>query len=250
MSKKLFITFIENLPAIATICLAIYSVSPGTITANEAYGWILVLLALLATTTIIDKFRYSTKITQIYSFLETNFQQELPADRFFHKGIPDIKEKLQYAEELDICGVTLNRSVREYLDVFEKKLNDGCKIRIMMIDPQSIAPQHAEAKSYVTDAEAYHNKIATTIGFLKNLNKKKHSGTLLVKLLPFDPSFGMTIINGNDINGFLACEIYQHISIDPSPAFLLNAKVDKYWFGFFKDQYQKMWDKANTLDLT
>jgi hypothetical protein len=251
--KKLFVFLValfEYLPAITTIVLAIYATSPGTISQDQLNNWIILLLALLATTTILDRLKYLNKITKIYSIAEAIAQDPIPADRFLKPGLPDLTSYLVKAKSIDICGVTINRSIQRYLNILEERLNSGCKIRAILIDPNSIAPEHAESKSRSTDARTYRSKIALTLHYLHELKKKtlSSSGTLSVRVVPFDPSFGMFIINGDDSDGIIACEIYQHSSNDPCPSFQLNA-IDKNWFTFFRRQYSVMWEKGVPVDL-
>ena len=247
---------LENGPAVLTIIFAGYVTLLSQFRPLDVLDvavWVLVVVALLATSELVERLRRVHRIQEVcektYTLVEHHIGDRTSATKFFHAGIPPLNEHFMHANTIDICGVTLSRTVREYFSIFEKRLRAGCSLRFLVIDPESQAAQQAAARSYAAkDPQLYVERVNTSLEFLRLLaNLPDVKGEVEIRLLPFAPSLGLVIVDGDQPFGSVFVEIYQHMSIDPCPSFVLEPSRDGRWYEFFKDQFRRMWDASRPL---
>lgn len=213
---------------------------------------ILATLALLALSTINNRDQVSSLQSQIQSLLtlvEENVLGKIKAEDFFISERPKYNSELQTAKNIYIVGATLSRTVRDYLGIFEQRLKEGANIRFVIIDPKSDAVKQAALRSYgVNSDEFYPNRIKPTLDLLELLESLPDlKGKLELSLLPYMPSFGMTLIDPDEVSGKIYIEIYQHKSVEQNPTFVLNANRDEHWYKFFRHQFEVLWKSARPV---
>lgn len=168
------------------------------------------------------------------------------ADDFFWTGRRSLERDLIRARFIGIVGLTLSRTVRDYLDIFEKRLESGACIRFVVIDPASQAPQQAvlRSKGGVGDS-FYADLVRTTVERICMLAGSDDSpGTVELGLLPYAPSFGLFLIDPHEPHGRIIVEIYQHKSLAFNPTFELDAQQDARWYKFFLEQFDLLWESC------
>lgn len=161
------------------------------------------------------------------------------AKQFFIEERPNYSSEFAKAKKICISGVTLSRTVRDYLGVFEDRLKNDASIQLIIIDPESVAAKQAALRSYrVTSDDFYPNRIRPTVELANLLiSLPEITGEFLLYLLPFTPSFGLTLIDPDEAHGKIYVEIYQHKSVEPNPSFKLERQKDPEWYDFFAQQF-------------
>lgn len=213
----------------------------------------LATLALLAYSTInnreqVDLARDETqKLTQL---LEDRVLGSVRAEDFFTNSRPNHNGELSSAHTIKMVGVTLSRTVRDYLGCFQQRLSEGATIQLITIDPESEATKQAALRSYqVAEPSFYPDRLKPTMDLLRVLVALPSlTGSFSLRLIPFAPSFGMVMIDPEQQNGKIYVEIYQHHSFDPNPTFVLERERDAYWYDFFKQQFELLSRSARAAE--
>ena len=210
---------------------------------------ILATLLLLALGTINSRDQVASlqqQTKELSATIEKSILGKTRAQDFFLAERPKYDNEFMRAKHIYITGATLSRTVRDYFGVFEQRLREGALVRFVIIDPKSEAVRQAALRSYgVTSAEFYPNRIKPTVDSLQILASfPELKGKLEFSLLPFMPSFGLALIDPDEVDGKIYVEIYQHKSVAPNPTFVLDRRHDPRWYDFFHEQFNLLWASA------
>jgi len=129
-------------PVIVTVVVAtivsLASARSGAAT-GDMLQWVLVVLALLATTQLLDRFRVMRDMDAKLDGLISRSEGFGGATSFFAERIPPLEERLSKAKTIGINGMTLSSTSDKLWGTFKQQLADGAKIRLMTIDPEHAA---------------------------------------------------------------------------------------------------------------
>jgi hypothetical protein len=251
-------TNIDTLAAIAvSILAAVYGVFGGSQT--YLLAGIAGTLAVLAFSLIRDRKSRETLEKQI-----TELRGQLPehpsASAFFRKP-PDLAPFIQQAIQIDLCGVTLTSTINKQSAMLRKHLENGGRLRVLLIDPESQAIEMTAQRSVsVKDTDYYSRRLESTLVDIAYLikytrpakparAKSARSGSISVRLMSYAPSFGMYSFDPRRKNGIIFVEVYPHkYGFQLSPTFELTPENDKDWYRYFADQFEEMWKEAADWD--
>ncbi len=168
------------------------------------------------------------------------------ADDFFWREKRFLQRDLAQAKFIGIVGVTLNRTVRDYQDIFEDRLASDACVRLIIIDPAGPAPRQALCRGMEGIGDALYADLSRlTIERICVLARLPNStGTVELGLLPYVPSFGLIVIDPDEAHGRIIAEIYHHKSLAFNPTFELNAQRDARWYEFFRKQFDLLWESC------
>lgn len=252
---------IDNFTILLTIGFAffvIYRQAMTTLafTTNELLTTILAVLGLLATSEITERYRRLKSIQvgnrRILLLLEGRFTDRASSLVFFRKT-PNLDSYMEVANKIDLCGVSLTATVNKQLSNLRERLNDGASIRVLIADPNSLAPKMSAARSGISPAEYFHKRLEATLNDLKYVYDSQleprptdptRRGSFSVRLMPFTPSFGILSLDPNRPNGTVFIELYPHYKYGIQPAFDLTFHRDGEWYNYFINQFEQMWTNA------
>jgi hypothetical protein len=154
---------------------------------------------------------------------------------------PEFDAAVDAADELLITGVARNIFVNNNYRRFERKLLDGEKIRILLVDPESPAIGMAADRYHPKRTpEGFRERIEHTLRLLKEL-RSSTGGDLSVRLTPHLISMFQII---TDSALFAEYYVYQDLA---KPKFVLTADSDEY--EIFRTEAEKLWDNARVHEL-
>jgi hypothetical protein len=256
---------IDNLTTLLTIGLAgfvIYrqEIAQIKVSTDDLLTAILGVLALLATSEIVERYRRLNSIERAVNrsltFLESRFTDRPSAIAFFKKH-PSLDHYIQSANQIDLCGVTLTSTINKQFGNMRERLQVGAKIRILVVDPDSVAlKMSAERSTSPDDTEYYRVRLDATFREIAYLFRSweefeaiqdgsSRAGSLSVRLLSYAPSFGIISLDANRDNGIVFVEIYPHkFGFKSAPTFDVTPHRDGNWYKYFVDQFDEMWDAA------
>jgi len=256
---------IDNITILLTITFASYvlyrqKIAQAAVSTDELLAAILTVLGLLATSQIVERYRRLNSIekavNRALAFLESRFTDRPSAIAFFQKT-PSLDQYVQGANQIDLCGVTLTSTVNKQFGNLRERLQAGAKIRILVIDPNSMAlKMSAERSTSPDDTDYYRVRLDATVREIEYLFKSwaefkalhvgsAKTGDLSVRLMSYAPSFGIISFDANQENGITFVEIYTHKSGQvTSPTFDLTPQRDGNWYRYFIEQYDQMWNAA------
>jgi hypothetical protein len=256
---------VDNLTILLTIGFAgfiIYrqEIAQMALSTEDLLTAILGVLALLATSEIVERYRRLNSIEKAVnrslSFLESRFTDRPSAIAFFQKP-PSLDHYIQSANQVDLCGVTLTSTLNKQFGNLRERLQAGAKIRILVVDPDSVAlKMSAERSISPDDTDYYRVRLDATFREIAYLFKRLEefkaiqgnspkAGNLYVRLLSYAPSFGIISFDTHQDNGIVFIEIYPHkFGHKSPPTFDLMPKRDGNWYTYFVDQFDEMWNAA------
>ena len=248
-----FINFIiDYLPIILTFIMA--SIAPyisikSDTQVSEMLQFILVILTLLATSLLADRFRIIRKIDQKVKVLGEYIKNSESAETFFIDRIPPLETRLLNAKSIAISGITLSRTSDSMLNIFEECINKGGNVRILLIDPEHIALEiavkrfHKHQSVEMLKHESHH----ALNNFMSLSRKINDRNKFDIKLVRASPAYGIWLIDGDNINSEIWVELYSYRDL-PEPTFHLQPYKDGKWHNYFLKQFELLWTDANRYD--
>jgi len=255
---------IDNITVLLTIGFAGYiiyrrEVAQAAVSTDDLLTAILWVLGLLATSEIVERYRrlgsIEKSVKRGLSLLEGRFTDRPSAIAFFEKP-QSVDSYIQSANQIDMCGVTLTSTVNKQFSNLRERLRQGAQIRLLVMDPDSLAPQMSAQRSTGTDDVSYYfTRLEATLRDIEYLQKSwaepqsqqgssVGKGGLSVRFLSYAPSFGTISLDAGGSNGIVFVEIYPHKSYKVQPAFDLTPYRDGEWYNFFVEQFEQMWQSG------
>ncbi|MEW5720623.1 MAG: hypothetical protein AB1817_18505 [Chloroflexota bacterium] len=258
---------IDNFTVLATIAYATFvlyqrEVAKSTLTTDELIAAILAVLGLLAVSEVVERYRKLSSIDRankrILSLVENQHAERPSALAFFQKEqSPILDVYTQSANSIDMCGITLTSAINKQFGNIRERLKQGASVRLLIIDPDSLALQMSSLRSESPDDVEYHHKrLMASLEDVKYLYKSwkenqsqqgqnSKKGSFSVHLLAYAPSFGIYAFDTSQPNGAVIVEIYPHKSgFKSPPIFNLTAQRDGQWYKYFIGQFEEMWAAA------
>ena len=262
---------IENIAILLTIGFAGYviyrqQIAQMALSTDELLTAILTVLGLLAISEVVERYRrlntIETLSRQTLQILENRLAERPSAIAFFQDS-PNFTPYFQSATEIILCGVTLTTTLNRQLSNIRERLQAGANVRVLISDPDSMALEMSGARSESGQAQYYRHRLESSYQEIRYLEESLQRiqaeqggvskiGKFSVALLDYAPSFSITGFDTKQSNGILFVEIYSHkkgITGGRAPIFALNRQKDGEWYGFFSDQFERMWQAAKPLEL-
>jgi hypothetical protein len=170
------------------------------------------------------------------------------ADEFFWKKKRTIESDLAQAKYIGFVGASLSRTLRDYSPILENRLNAGAKVRVMLMDPKSTAPDQAVLRSQGVNRQYFIDSLRPTIERIGLLSKSFDKVEL--GLLPYKPAFGMIVIDPDKPYGKIIIEMYPHHSPSFAPTFELQPNRDSHWYKHFREQFDNIWNACDQRRFT
>jgi len=171
-----------------------------------------------------------------------------PAGRLLRSSTSGADAELTGASEIDIVGVTLNRTVRTHAAALAQCLRRGGTVRVAVIDPRGEVLGEAARRSTAPDAaQIFAHRLRPTLDLLDELATTHGGGRLEVRLLDFVPAFGLLAVNGRRPDGRLQVDFYTHTFGGPEPALALRSGRDHPWYQHFLGELEQIWGAGRPL---
>jgi hypothetical protein len=160
--------------------------------------------------------------------------------------LPSLEEQLTDANSIDMSGMSLLALAKTYRSMLLKKIKQGCKLRLLLLNPandnlmQMIAPF---IRSYtVTDHTA---AIRESLKTLQGEAALSNSPLVHIRLYDYPLAHAMLIINRDTLDARLRVEMYMCSSMPADcPGFYILKRHDPDWFSTFADEFDDHWAKA------
>lgn len=253
---------LDNLFDIVTILVAGYLVvrhqvkpfMPSDI--GELATWILAVLGLIAVSGLWDRNRRLRRIERLSEegrdLVLHRLSGKILAGDFFFSATQLSDKTFSSAATILLAGITLARTTREYMHVLGQRLVAGAHIRIIIIDPtkHSVMEVMASRSMGDTTPEYWRTRMQTVIAVIDAIaNTPGSTGKVQIGYLPYIPSFGLVMIDPDQPHGSCFVELYHHRSAEPNPTFGLRVSDDPFWYKFFRNQYEILWNSCRIEDL-
>lgn len=254
--EKLIPFVLDNLFDVATIIVAgalvvRYQISaPTQSDIPEIATWVLAVLGLMAVSGIWERNRRLSRIEKVgeetKEFAKQYVNGVIPANRFFvHQKLHQLSDNAFLSSQtIDVAGITLARTTREYMSVYKHLLGTGTKVRIIICDSKNpeVVNQIALRNEGDFPPSFWKERLLGVESSLGEIAKVPHKrGAMKVGFLPYVPAFGLLSIDAHKPQGLCYVEIYHHKTPDPCPAFEIHRANDPTWHEFFAQQFEILW---------
>lgn len=155
------------------------------------------------------------------------------------------------SSDLLITGVARNTLVNSHYTQIESLLANGCRIRVVLVDPASEAIMAAANRYYVeVPPDTVRERVGQTLRFLAQL-KRSTGGDISVKLTSHPLAMGLIAVNTasstrSDASALLI-EYYSYQARGEAK-FVLQPS-DSHWFEYFLQEAESLWENAAEYTL-
>lgn len=255
---NLFWFSVDHGPTLMTIGFSSYVIAlsqTSKIPTDIVLQWILAILGLLAVSELTERLRRIRRIEEntkkALHTIENKFGERASASSFFMKKLPRLDPYLEKASKVCCTGVTLQKMTREHIHTFAELLQDGALIQIIIVNPDSeAAKQVSEAGvSYPIEMlKANAHSTITNISWLSSLPESK--GKIELKMIDEHIHFNTLSIDPDKDRGIIFIEMTSQRWVSRNrPRFELTRRRDHFWFNYFQNQFDKVWDDARPVSL-
>jgi hypothetical protein len=193
----------------------------------------LAVLALLAITNLGNRHRMEELLDTKARTLDDFFLEDYP---------PSYKDDFDNAQEVWLVGVSLNRTVKSQYQNLERKLRQGCHVRVLLVHPQGPGLEMAVERGYTRrDVDMKRQEITSILSLLDDL-KNVAPNHLEVRTIQHPLSYGATVTNPDATTGALYLEHYTfRVTTESLPRYVLRT-TDGRWYDFFKTELRTLWE--------
>ncbi len=218
----------------AGIAIVLSFIGVGVLSIAESI--IIVLLALLAADALIERISVLERIEAKLS----NFSRG--HSLISKTEIPKIDEQAAYASEICIIGVSAISLLTQDLGFFEKKVRNGCKIRAILLDPESPSLQ---TWNLINKIPTPSSDIEKSLMMLKEITQNKGTkGKCEVHLSPVFLPFAMFAVDIKKENGSMVIAYYSYKKMGVRPHVFLTSSEDSKWFNAYREQFELAWSNS------
>lgn len=172
-----------------------------------------------------------------------------PASELFSESYvdnsPAFRDAMRRASTLSLLGYSHNRMAVTYAAALGRMLEDGGRLRILMLDPDDPIIFDANERSYAPkaheDVRHQHEAAAATLAAIA---KRARPGCFELRLIKRLPPFTIYLFDEDDSQlgqAFVWLTPWRRPS-SQRPGFHLTAQRDAEWYPFFRDQVQALWE--------
>ncbi|AQZ65766.1 unnamed protein product [[Actinomadura] parvosata subsp. kistnae] len=201
----------------------------------------LATLALVAVNALGPRHQVAGLAKQVAELVRTG----MPGEDFLAGGMKRFDERVAHAHDLRFAGVTLNRTMRSYVNDLRKALERGASVKVLLIDPTGSVPEEAARRSTIPDQpDVFEHRARATLYLLRDLPAREG---LEVRLLPFAPAFMVFLLDPGDDDGLVHVSMSSHRSPGPAPGFTLSTRRDHVWCPYFTAEFDRLWEVARDV---
>jgi hypothetical protein len=207
---------------------------------------ILALLAFLAIDSLVERLDLLSDIEDDIHHIRNALTAKVNASMFFKKGAdyPRMEQLIKNAQkDIWIAGITLESTMAISGDLVDKMQN-GCNIRILALDPRG---QNFDVASvyFNVNPEYAPDRISANLRNLYSRLSQPKTGSFEIRIIDNIFSTGYLMIDPENQNGWMNIRLYLYgWGANNAPLFALNKTEDPSWFEIYLKQFKKAWDDA------
>jgi D-glycero-D-manno-heptose 1,7-bisphosphate phosphatase len=256
---------VENFPLALTIILAglmgVFPSFTNQIEHEQVTGWILLVLVLLASSELLVRVRRTRKMEN--RLIELSNFTTFATDKLeiLHKRvevnnvlilrnkITEFEDRIKSANEILLCGITLQSIADKYCPLLEQKLNAGAVVKILVNTPDSRAlGEIAQNDLNMTKRGELTNQIDESLKTFYRLHKSlTNPSNFEVRVIDVPMPFSIIATDATERHGRLHIEIYGHRWPVLERPHLELFKSDGVWFERFYGEFMRRWDSGSTF---
>ncbi|MCB0208408.1 MAG: hypothetical protein KDJ52_03740 [Anaerolineae bacterium] len=209
----------------------------GVLNLSVAEEIIIALLALIAIDALNERLNLLERLEAKLNNLPSGQKLRSRADIL----TPPVHAK--NASEICILVIHGSSVIVSNMGFFEDKIKNGCKIRFILLNPDSPSIQTWNLRSKFSDATPY---IKSSMEQLQQLMLLPEVGKRCeVRLAEVFMPFSLFAIDLSKRSGSMIVEYAGYkLPIDERPHVHLTVTDSPYWFEYYRQQFEKVWSEA------
>jgi hypothetical protein len=193
------------------------------------------VLGLLAINSLGNRRHIEEQLGKIYS--------RSPSILRSRSELPSFQIRGQFATEIIDVGVSSISAVTPNLYFFEQKMKEGCKLRFLLLSPESPASQVFERINKISNVKADIEQTLKCLELLIQMEQTSKGKCEVRLYLPF----GLAAFDHDKETGYMNIEMYTYkITLGERPHIILTRAKDNKWFDFYRGQYEQLWDDSTS----
>jgi hypothetical protein len=154
--------------------------------------------------------------------------------------IPSFASFVGPANEIVVVAISGISVLHQNLELLLEKIRDGCKVRIVLLDPQSPAVEVLHMQYGLPTAA---RDIPASLQALCRIQASE--GFCEVRLLDVFTPFSVIAVNLHGRSGAMIVEFHTYKkTLGERPHVLLTARESTSWFNIYKEQLELAWSNA------
>lgn len=160
------------------------------------------------------------------------------------KYLPSFESQTRTANEINVVAVSGTTLFFSNLGAFEKRIKEGCKLRVILLNPGSNA---LEAWEMISKTPTTASDIDSVLQILKGLMQLESAeGTCEVRLSEALLPFSMVAVDMERETGEMVVEYHTYrTALEVRPHFHLTAHESQDWFRFYVQQFEQIWSESS-----
>lgn len=201
-------------------------------------GVIIALLSLLAVDALIERLDILKGIDARLNKITTS---EATLKR--RLNLPPVGEQAMNASEICIITIAATTLATYHRNFFERKIRSGCKIRIVVLNPEGPSLQTWNLQSKMPRTEEFIRTTLATLQELALMNKVR--GKCEIRLINVFLPFSMFAVDLQKGSGSMVVEYHVYKDTpEERPHLFFTPQNDPYWFNFYRQQFEQAWSEA------
>ncbi|MGW1134497.1 hypothetical protein [Streptomyces griseoluteus] len=214
----------------------------GNVSQEVITSGILAILALVA----ISLLRSRSQSELINQSL-TEIKARPSADRFFSEvdDRDEIREMISSSREVWLHGWTLGIHLVSYADEIRRAVAAGLNIKILVIEPNSMAMTIAASEAENHGADELSSNLEANLRRLSAPIEGTIVGKLEIKTLSYVPHNTVIASDPSTKHGKIVMRIATFRADHwQRPTFTVTRQNDPGWYDFFKTQFDRKWESG------
>lgn len=220
--------------------LAILLSSLGLFETTITENIVIALLALLAIDALVERIGVLERLELAIGVLSGELQLRQ------REEIPAVEMQSERASEICMLAVSAISLASRKASFFEQKLRSGCKMRIILLNPESSSLATWNSQNRFTTAIT---DIGSALNTLGELSRNQGKGHCEVRLLNVFAPFSMFATDLANESGNMVVEYYGYKTANSErPHVFLTRKNNPMWFDYYANQFEKAWEEATPYE--
>lgn len=228
------IPLLTILGAGTAIILSLFGITGLSVAENI----ILALLALLAVDALTERISILEKIETRLSSLSGGQQLRTQAE------IPSVEKHAGYASEICVIAISAASLLLRNIPFFEKMVKNGCKMRVILLNPNSSSLQTLNLLDGGFTTKSDINKTLTILKDFAQIEGVKDRCEIHLSevFLPFSMfAVDLQKESGSMVITFLNYRTSSTFRERPN---IFLTRSDTEWFNYYREQFEQAWSKT------
>lgn len=249
---KILVFIAENITCLLTILVGTYLFFHySQLTIEQLLQYIIGGISLIAGSMLIEKVSLLEKIKKTLSVIAQNVKKESIFTNCQSSGF--WKEALTSGKSIFMSGGSLFFVFSTNPGDFETLLKNGCKVEVVVMDPNSIATEilYNDVIKEVASLDAFKTNIRQTIAYLGQY-KEKYPNQIIIRLDNHVPAFGIMAVYHNDRPKKIQVNLFsERVSYDRRLSFIVyeDGLENEFAYNYLCDQIERLKKRLPTCTI-